>query len=77
MVFDSTPLSDIVQQFNRYNHKRLVLDDPGLASLELSGVFGSNDPESLVLFLQRIADVEVATSSDGSEIRIYSANASQ
>lgn len=77
LVFDSTLLSDIVQQFNRYNHKRLVLDDPSLASLELSGVFGSNDPESLVLFLQRIADVEVVTSSDGSEIRIHAANASR
>lgn len=77
LVFDSTPLSDIVQQFNRYNHKRLVLDDASLASLELSGVFGSNDPESLVLFLQRIADVEVVTSSDGSEIRVRAANASR
>lgn len=74
LVFDSTPLSDIVQQFNRYNHKRLVLDDPSLASLELSGVFGSNDPEVLVLFLQRVANVEVVTSSDGSEIRIHAAN---
>lgn len=70
LVFDSTPLSHIVQQFNRYNHKRLVLDDASLASLELSGVFDSNDPESLVLFLQRITDVEIATSSDGSEIQI-------
>ena len=77
LVFDSTPLSNIVQQFNRYNHKRLVLEDTSLGSLELSGVFGSNDPESLVLFLERIADVDVVTSDDGSEIRIRAADGSR
>lgn len=77
LVFDSTPLSEIVHQFNRYNRKRLVLNDESLESLELSGVFGSNDPESLVLFLQRIADVEVVTSSDGSEVRIQAGNRSR
>jgi transmembrane sensor len=70
LVFDATPLSEIVEQFNRYNRERLVLDDPSLASLELSGVFGSHDPQSLVLFLQRISDVDVVTSADGREIRI-------
>lgn len=70
LVFDATPLSEIVQQFNRYNRKKLVLEDPTLASLELSGVFDSNDPESLVLFLKRISDVEAVTSANGREIRI-------
>lgn len=72
LVFDATPLSEIVREFNRYNRERLVIDDPELASLELSGVFGSNDPQSLVLFLKRVADVEVVTATGGTEIRIHS-----
>ena len=72
LVFDSTPLSEIVRQFNRYNRERLVIGDPKLASMELSGVFGSNDPQSLVLFLKRVADVEVVTAAGGTEIRIHS-----
>lgn len=70
LVFDATPLSEIVKQFNRYNRQQLVLDDAALGALELSGVFGSHDPESFFLFLERIADVEIETSADGSEIRV-------
>lgn len=73
LVFDATPLSTIVAEFNRYNHRRLVLDDATLATLELSGVFSSNDPEVLILFLERIAAVKVVPSADGSELRIQAA----
>ena len=53
LVFSETPLSQIVAEFNRYNRQRLVLDDAAVGELELSGVFGAHDPESLVLFLER------------------------
>ena len=73
LVFSETLLSDIVTEFNRYNHQRLILDDATVATLEVSGVFSTHDPESLVLFLERIADVEVEHSADGSEIHVRAA----
>ena len=73
LVFSETPLSEIVAEFNRYNHQRLILDDTTVATLEVSGVFSTHDPESLILFLERIANVEVQHSADRSEIRVRTA----
>lgn len=73
LVFSETPLAEIVAEFNRYNHQRLILDDATVATLEVSGVFSTHDPDSLVLFLERIADVHVEHSPDGSEIHVRAA----
>ena len=68
---------EIVAEFNRYNRRRLILDDAVVATLEVSGVFGTHDPESLVLFLERVPDIEVQRSADGSEIRVRSVDDSR
>ena len=73
MVFSETPLSDIVDEFNRYNRQRLVLDDATIAGLELSAVFSTHDPESLILFLERIPEVRVEIAGDGSAIHVRAA----
>lgn len=73
LVFSETPLSQIVAEFNRYNRQRLVLDDAAVGELELSGVFSAHDPVSLVLFLERIADIEVVNSTDSSVIHVRTA----
>ncbi len=65
LVFEATPLGEIIAQFNRYNADPLQLGDAALAELELSGVFDSNDPESLIEFLQHVRDVETVRRPDG------------
>ena len=65
LVFEATPLGEIVTQFNRYNTNPLKLEDATLAELELSGVFDSNDPESLIEFLRHVRDVETVRRPDG------------
>lgn len=42
-MFSDTPLVDAVAELNRYGGPRLVVDDPRLASLRVSGVFATND----------------------------------
>lgn len=69
LMFDATPLGEIVAEFNRYNRQRLVIDDASLNALELSGVFNSHDPETLTLYLERIADIEVVASDEAIWIR--------
>lgn len=52
LVFDNTPLREVADQFNLYSSRSLVIADPALRSVGVSGVYSSADPESLIGFLQ-------------------------
>lgn len=52
LVFDNTPLAEVAQQFNLYSNRRLVIVDPALRSVGISGVYSSADPDSLIGFLR-------------------------
>jgi transmembrane sensor len=64
LVFDAATLGDVVEEFNRYNARPLVLHDTALASFPISAAFSSTDPASLVRFLQAQPGIRVTTSSD-------------
>jgi transmembrane sensor len=64
LIFDSSRLADVVDEFNRYNHRQLVIDSPSLDELEISGVYASTDPSSFVRFLRELPNV-VVTYSEG------------
>jgi transmembrane sensor len=66
--FDSLPLVDVVQEFNRYNRRQLVIVSPRLDALEISGVYSSTDPGSFLRFLREQPGIAVEES--GGEIRI-------
>jgi len=68
IVFESATLSEVAEEFNRYNERQLVIDDPRLYDFHISGVFSSTDPESLIRFLRERPGVKI--SEEGSEIRI-------
>jgi transmembrane sensor len=63
LMFKSTPLSAVVEEFNRYNTRRLVLRD-SVEDFPITAVFSSTDPRALVEFLKGEAGVSVETSSD-------------
>ena len=67
LVFRDQPLDVVVHEFNRYRTHPLILDDPALAALRISGVFDLNDTESLVAYLGTYETVRVARASDGSQ----------
>jgi transmembrane sensor len=52
LVFDNTPLEAVAEQFNLYSTRRLVIVDPALRSVGISGVYSSTDPNSLIDFLR-------------------------
>ena len=52
LIFEGSKLSDVVAEFNRYNRRQLVIEDPRLRDFEISGVYSSTDPASLVLFMR-------------------------
>jgi transmembrane sensor len=60
LVFDSAPLTDVAEEFNRYNTRQLVIADPVAANFQISGMFSSVDPGLLLKFLhsQRELNIE-------------------
>jgi len=67
LVFRGETLDTIVNEFNRYRTRPLVLDDPELARLEISGAFDLGDPDSLLAYLRTFETVRVERPFDGSE----------
>lgn len=68
LIFEAQSLESIVEEFNRYNTRHIEVRDVELAKIELSGVFQSNDPDSLIEFLQDIRNIKVITRSNGLRI---------
>lgn len=63
LVFDSTPLKEVVEEFNRYNARRLSIDAAELGNLHISGIFSSTDPSSFIRFLREQPGITVAESA--------------
>ncbi len=43
VVFDDTRLSDAAREMNRYSERRIVIEEPGVAALRVSGLFQAGD----------------------------------
>ncbi len=59
LIFEETPLSDVAEEFNRYNRRPLTIDDHELETLRISGVYSSTDPASLINFLRSQNSIQV------------------
>ncbi len=68
LIFDFTPLSEMAEEFNRYNTRPLIIVDPDLMGLQISGVYSSNDPTSLLRFLREQPQIQVTESDQGIRI---------
>lgn len=67
-VFTDTPLPAAVAELNRYGGPRVVLGDPALASLRISGVFATNDTVEFAMAIAALHGLRVA--QDDGEVRI-------
>lgn len=65
LVFDDTPVAEVVAQFNRYNSIQIQVQDEQLARRPISGVFNAANPEAFIDFIQAGAVVQVARPSGG------------
>jgi transmembrane sensor len=64
LTFRGTPLSEAIAEFNRYNTRKLVIEDPAIGSLEVGGVFRSNNVEPFVRLLERGFAIQAAVETD-------------
>ncbi|HEX7114218.1 MAG TPA: FecR family protein [Steroidobacter sp.] len=68
LVFQRTPLTEVVEEFNRYNRRQMIIDDATIGAVRISGVFSSTDPTSLLHFLRAMPMFSVYETDE--EIRI-------
>jgi transmembrane sensor len=65
IIFDDDTLGNAVAEVNRYSAKKIVLDDPRLASLRMSGVFIAGHSESFVETVTGNFPIKVMSTADG------------
>jgi len=68
IVFNSTPLSEVVDEFNRYNTRQLVITDPRISDMKISGEFSSSNPDSLLKGLDALRKFKIHETPDRIEI---------
>ncbi len=66
VVFDRTPLVEVLDTLQRQQNIVVRLDSPDLARLPVSGSFGSANLDALLTLLPKILPVELHTAADGS-----------
>lgn len=48
ILFDDDPLQEVIAEVNRYSRRQVMLADPSLAGLRISGAFNSANPAAFV-----------------------------
>jgi transmembrane sensor len=59
IVFDQEPLERVAAEFNRYGPKPIEIVTPELRTLQISGVFATDDSEAFIAFLRSLKGVRV------------------
>ena len=72
LVFADTPLAEVAREFNRYGRHRLVIADPSLLTVGVSGSYSASDPDALIGFLRSQPMLQVSESGD--DIRVTRRN---
>ena len=65
MIFKNDSLEDVIYEFNRYNALQISIGSEQLSKISVTGIFETNDPQSLLVFLE---------SSGKAKIEKHSAN---
>lgn len=60
LIFEDEPLAAAVSEMNRYSTTRILLDDPALGRLRVSGVFRTGQPDVFVEALVACFPIDVA-----------------
>lgn len=62
--FQGDTLAHVVAEYNRYNRRRMVLEDPLIADLRIGGVFLATDPDS---FVNALGQMGISARAEGTE----------
>jgi transmembrane sensor len=65
LVFDGTSLAEVAEDFNRYNRQQLLISDPSVAAIRISGTFKASNVEAFVRLLKEAYGLKVELTADG------------
>ncbi|HYG26898.1 MAG TPA: iron dicitrate transport regulator FecR, partial [Caulobacteraceae bacterium] len=60
LVLDEAGLAEAVADLNRYGGRQVVLADPAMAGMKVSGVFHTRDPDAFVEAITAALPVRLA-----------------
>ena len=63
VMLDRTTLADAVAEMNRYDERMVVIDDPGVAALRISGIYHAGDSEGFAETVARLYGLHVVHQS--------------
>ena len=66
VYFDNVPLADAVAEFNRYNTRKILIEDPAIAALRVGGNFRSTNIDAFLDLMQ--SGFPIAVHDDGKRI---------
>lgn len=64
VMFEKSTLAEAAAEFNRYNARKLVVDDPAAAATHISGRFDANNLDAFVRLLQRAYGLQIQADDD-------------
>jgi len=64
LTFRNTPLAEAIAEFNRYNTRKIVIEDPAIAALEVGGIFRATNLDRFVYLLQMGFPVRATTEEE-------------
>ena len=65
LVFHRNTLAEVADDFNRYNRQQLLISDPSVAAIRISGTFKAANVEAFVRLLKQAYGLKVELTADG------------
>jgi transmembrane sensor len=65
LVFDGTSLAEVADDFNRYNRQQLLISDPSVAAIRISGTFKASNVQAFVRLLKEAYGLKAEVTVDG------------
>jgi transmembrane sensor len=59
LSFDNAALIDVAAEFNRYNREKIVVSDPAVESIRISGTFQTGNADAFIATVQRVFQLRV------------------
>jgi transmembrane sensor len=69
LVFRDVTLADAIAEFNRYNKRKVLIEDPAVASYRIAGTFRATNAEAFVRLLEQGYPLHVAEREDNWVLR--------
>ncbi|WP_016955457.1 FecR family protein [Catenovulum agarivorans] len=68
IVFNAQPLDEVVAEFNRYSHQKIVVNSEQLTNVVITGVFATADSQALIDYLSEIKNIQVELAPNGDKV---------